>query len=59
MDIISQTISQLQPGIGNQYPYLQGKSVAQLAAMARSKTLPSELQAIIANRAMGSLVKGL
>ena len=59
MDIISQTISQLQPGIGNQYPHLQGKSVAQLAALARNKALPSELQAIIANRAMGSLVKGL
>ena len=59
MDIISQTISQLQPAIGNQYPNLQGRSVAQLAAMAKRKTLPPELQAIIASRAMGSLVKGL
>ena len=59
MDIISQTISQLQPALSNRYPSLQGKSVSQLAALARAKQLPAELQTIIASRAMGSLVKDL
>jgi hypothetical protein len=59
MDIISQTISQMQPAIGNQYPQLQGKTVSQLASMAKQKALPLELQTIIASRSMGSLVKGL
>ena len=56
MCVISTTVSRLQPGLGNKYPQLQGKSVEQITQMAKSKQLPPELQYLLASRAMKSLV---
>jgi len=56
MCVITDAVSSLQPALSNRYPQLQGLSASTIAEMAKKKQLPQELQIILANQAMGSLV---